>query len=310
VGTLPGTRRVVLLGGALGLALLGLEVGEARWGLGGLTALVSLVPIAVAVPLAGWGVAGLAGVIAVSGAGAVFGGPGAAVVALRHVLPGLALGGILVRRVPLSLSLILVAGVSLLGLAVLVGLLLPGGVNLLGLLGRQVEAHVADFDRLAGRLGIGSDPAWVAESARLVAATMRVAGPGILAVGLLAVALTNYLGARLCLRGRGFRAFAEETVPDHLVWGVVASGVMLVSGHDALERAGLNVLIVLAPLYAIQGLAVLRHFFQKAQVPRPLQGVGFGLFAVQPLLLVAVACLGLSDLWVDFRKIRQAATPA
>jgi hypothetical protein len=38
--------------------------------------------------------------------------------------------------------------------------------------------------------------------------------------------------------------------------------------------------------------------------------VGFGLFALQPLLLVAAACLGLSDLWVDFRKIRRAATPA
>src|SRR5206468_3886322 len=123
-------------------------------------------------------------------------------------------------------------------------------------------------------------------------------------------ALANYVGVRLCLRSRGFRAFAEEAVPDHLVWVVIAGGLMLVSQQAAVERVGLNVLLVLAPLYAIQGLAVVRHFFQKARVPRPLQGVGFGLFAVQPLLLLAAACLGLSDLWVDFRKIRRAATPA
>ena len=76
------------------------------------------------------------------------------------------------------------------------------------------------------------------------------------------------------------------------------------------ERVGLNLLMVLTPLYAIQGLAVLRHFFQKARLPRHLQGVGFGLFLLQPLLLIFAACLGLSDLWADFRKIRRAATPA
>jgi membrane protein required for beta-lactamase induction len=64
------------------------------------------------------------------------------------------------------------------------------------------------------------------------------------------------------------------------------------------------------PLYAIQGLAVFRHFFQRIGVPRLLQGVSFGLFAMQPLLLVAVSCVGLSDLWIDFRKIRQAPTAA
>jgi membrane protein required for beta-lactamase induction len=83
-----------------------------------------------------------------------------------------------------------------------------------------------------------------------------------------------------------------------------------VSQQELLVQLGLNLLLVLVPLYAIQGLAVLRHFFQKARLPRPLQGVGFGLFALQPLLLVAVACLGLTDLWVDFRKIRGAPTPA
>jgi hypothetical protein len=31
---------------------------------------------------------------------------------------------------------------------------------------------------------------------------------------------------------------------------------------------------------------------------------------MQPLLLVAVAGIGLSDLWIDFRKIRRASTPA
>ena len=310
MAALRGTSRIVLLGAGLGLALFALEAGELRIGLTGMTALVSLIPVAVSFAVGGPVAAAVAGAVAVAGAAAALGGTAAVVVAVRHALPGLALGVVLTRRWHMSAGLIVVSGASLLGLLVLIWAYLPGGGTPLAFLERQIDTHITDLEHLSGRLPMGSDPAWVAESTRLVAGAMRVAGPAVILVGLLVVSLTNYVGTRLCLRGRPFRAFAEEAVPDHLVWAVIAGGAMLVSHHDTVELIGLNLLIVLAPLYAIQGLAVLRHFFQKARVPRPLQGVSFGLFAVQPLLLIAAACLGLSDLWVDFRKIRQAPTPA
>jgi hypothetical protein len=312
MGALPGqvTRGAVLLGVAMGLFLAGLELAEARLDFRGTTALVSLVPVAVAVVAGGSLAGGLAGVVAVAAVAALLGGTAALVVTLNHVMPGLVLGAVLLRRLHLPVALAVVALASLLGILALVRVFVPGGSQFFTLLGRQVEAQVADLDRLSGRLGLGGEPGLARESARVVAAAMRVAGPGLVTVGLLVVALVNCVIARLCLRGRGFRAFAEEAVPDHLVWGVIAAGGMLVSQHEGIARVGVNLLVVLAPLYAIQGLAVLRHFFQRARVPRPLQGVGFGLFALQPLLLVAAACLGLSDLWVDFRKIRRAATPA
>ena len=139
---------------------------------------------------------------------------------------------------------------------------------------------------------------------------MRVAGPSVVLLGLFLTALVNYVLMRACLRGERFRSFSAEAVSDHLVWSVIGGGLLLVSGHRGLALVGLNVLIALAPLYAIQGLAVLRHFCQRVAVPRLLQIVGFALFAVHPLLLVVAACLGLSDLWVDFRKIRRTVTPA
>jgi hypothetical protein len=309
---LPGqvTRGAILLGVAMGLLLAGLELAEGRLDLRGTTALVSLVPVAVAVVAGGPLAGGLTGAIALALVAAVLGGTAAIVVALRQVAPGLVLGAVLLRRVHLPVGLGLVALASLLGILALVRVFVPGGSQFFAVLGRQVEAQVADLDRLSSRLGLGSEPGLARESARVVAAAMRMAGPGLVTVGLLVVALVNCMVARLCLRGRAFRAFADEAVPDHLVWGVIAAGLMLVSQHEGIASVGANLLVVLAPLYAIQGLAVLRHFFQRARVPRPLQGVGFGLFAVQPLLLVAAACLGLSDLWVDFRKIRRAATPA
>jgi hypothetical protein len=298
----------VLLGVGLGLGVLGLTLGEARLGLGGLTALGGLVPLAVSVVVGGPVAAALAGAVAIGGSAVALGATAAVVVTARHVVPGLVLGAALARGWHLAASLVAVSGASAVALAGLLLAYAPG--TPVGFLGQQVDAHVRDVERLATRLPLGGDPEWVAESARLVAEAMRVAGPAVILVGLLAVSLANYLGARLCLRGRGFRAFAQEAVPDHLVWAVIAGGVMVASQHEVAARVGLNLLLVLASLYAIQGLAVLRHLFQRARVPRPLQGVGFGLFVVQPLLLIGAAGLGLTDLWVDFRKIRRAPTPA
>jgi uncharacterized protein YybS (DUF2232 family) len=305
-----GTTRIVLTGVSLGLFLVALETGVGRTGPGALTGLVSFVPVALALVLGGPAAGGLAGLTAVLGAAAVAGVGAATALGARHAVPGLVLGVALARRLPIALSLILVGSTSVAALLALVWAYAPAGLGILAFLQQALEAQTAELERLAARLGPAGGGSVVAESARLAAGLMQVAGPAVIVVSLGLMALVNYAVARLCLRGRGFRPFAEEAVPDHLVWGVVAGGVCLASGQELLVRVGLNLLLVLVPLYAIQGLAVLRHFFQKARLPRPLQGVGFGLFALQPLLLVAVACLGLSDLWADFRKIRGAPTAA
>jgi uncharacterized protein YybS (DUF2232 family) len=298
----------------MGLGLVLLEAGTPRGWLSVVTALVSLVPVALAFALGGPLAAGMAVVVAVAAAAALLGGSTAVVVALKHALPGLSLGLVLARRASLPTSLVLVSATSMLALAGLLWVFAPAGMSPLALLQRQLDAHVADLEQLPSRLGMASDPGWAADSARdsarMVASTLRVAGPGIVLVGLLMGALVNYVVARLCVRGDGFRPFSDEAVPDHLVWGVIVGGLLVAARHSGLEPLGINLLIVLAPLYAIQGLAVLRHFFKRVRVPRALQVVSFGLFAVQPLMLIAVACVGLSDLWIDFRKIRQAPTAA
>jgi uncharacterized protein YybS (DUF2232 family) len=304
------TGRQVAIGAGLGLLWLLIEALDTRGTASGAAALVNLMPLALALAWGGPLGAAVASGVAVVGMGVLADAAMSFVLVLRQAAPGLVLGLCLRRRLGLSTSLILVSAASFAGLLVLVYAYVPSDPGVSGLLSREVDTHIADLDRLRDRLGWTSDPGWVAESARMAGIVLRVAAPAVVAVGLFLIALTNYLGARLALRGWQFRPFAEEAVPDHLVWGVIAAGLLLVSQHELPERIGLNLLMVLTPLYAIQGLAVLRHFFQKARLPRPVQGVGFGLFLLQPLLLIFAACLGLSDLWADFRKIRRAATPA
>jgi hypothetical protein len=296
----------------MGLGLACLEAVSTRGWWGGLTVLVSLVPMAVAMALGGPLAAALAGGLAMTAVGAVRGGPAMLVVGLKYVLPGATLGVGLVRRWPIAVTALLTGVANLAGVVILLGVLTPVGMGPIAYLERQVAAHMAELEQWPARLGAaGQDPGWATDATRFVVATLRVAGPGMVALGVFAGAVANYAVARLCLRRRlSFRPFAQEAVPDHCVWGAIGAGVFLASRQDRLEAAGLNLLLVLMPLYAIQGLAVFRHFFQRIGVPRLLQVVSFGLFAMQPLLLVAVSCVGLSDLWIDFRKIRQAPTAA
>ena len=284
------------------------------WGWwGGLAAIAAgLVPVAIALALGGPVAAAVAGAVAMLAVAALRGGPALLVVGLKYVLPGAALGLGLVRSLPVAITTLITALASLAGVVVLLWLLSPAGMGPLAYLERQVAAQATELEQWPARLGAtGQDAGWAAEAARFVVATLRVAAPGMLGLGVFAGAVANYALARLCLRRRfGFRPFAQEAVPDHLVWGAIGAGMLLASRHERLEAAGLNLLLVLMPLYVIQGLAVFRHFFQRIGLPRLLQVVSFGLLAMQPLLLVAVSCVGLSDLWIDFRKIRQAPTAA
>jgi hypothetical protein len=313
VGVSPEARRAVLLGTGLGLGLAALETVSAVGWWGGFAAIaVGLVPVAVAFALGGPLAATLASGVAMAAIGAVRGSPAMLVVGLKYALPGAALGFGLVRQLPIAVTTLLTALGSLLGVVVLLWVLSPVDVGPITYLERQVAAQVAELEQWPARLGpAGQDAAWATEAARFVVATLRVAALGMLGLGVFAGAVANYAVARLCLRRRvEFRPFAQEAVPDHCVWGAIGAGVLLASRQERLEAAGLNLLLVLMPLYVIQGLAVFRHFFQRIGLPRLLQVVSFGLLAMQPLLLVAVSCVGLSDLWIDFRKIRQAPTAA
>jgi hypothetical protein len=293
----------------MGLSLVVLQLSAPRGWLGGLLALLGLVPVGLALGFGGVRGAAAATVVALLGT-AVVDVWGAVLIGFKHLGPGLVLGLVVRPRMPLTVALLAVTGASLLGLGVLVWGILPPGASPWALLERNVEAHVADLEALPSRLGLSGNPGWASESGRAVASAIRVAGPGILVVGLLLGAVLNYVLVRLCLRREGFRRFADETVPDHLVWGVIVGGVLAISGQTALTLVGVNGLLVLAALYAIQGLAVLRHLFVRARVPRVLQVATFGVFVLQPLLLLVVAGVGLVDLWLDFRKIRGAPTPA
>ncbi|MFP4032129.1 MAG: DUF2232 domain-containing protein [Desulfococcaceae bacterium] len=91
--------------------------------------------------------------------------------------------------------------------------------------------------------------------------------------------------------------------PDHLIWGVIACGVLLLIPHTGLRVAALNGLFVLLTVYFFAGIAVVSFFFEKRRLPRPLRALFYALVAIQQPLLLVVVALGLFDMWFNFRKL-------
>ena len=93
--------------------------------------------------------------------------------------------------------------------------------------------------------------------------------------------------------------------PDHLIWFVIVAGFALLLKSSAITTAALNVLVVTLSLYFLQGLAIILFLFDRFAVHRFVQVTFYILLALQPYLAVAVAMLGIFDLWGNFRAPKQ-----
>ncbi len=91
--------------------------------------------------------------------------------------------------------------------------------------------------------------------------------------------------------------------PESLVWGVIASGFMLILPHKALKIFGLNILLILLTVYFFQGIAIVSFYFEKKQFSRLLKFILYSLIALQQVFLLLVIGLGIFDMWLNFRKI-------
>lgn len=96
--------------------------------------------------------------------------------------------------------------------------------------------------------------------------------------------------------------FKKYRNPEPLIWVLIVAGFGVLAPHNLVHLASLNVLIVLCALYSAQGLAVISYFFRRLQVPKLFRFVAALLLIFQPFMVLAVAALGVFDLWGDFRS--------
>ncbi len=131
--------------------------------------------------------------------------------------------------------------------------------------------------------------------------------PALMVINLALVAWVNVLVARrwasLWGWGEWDEPLAHWTSPEWLVFVLVAAGLALLAPWPLVRQLGLNLVLILGFMYFCQGVAVMAGLFQRFQVPWVLRGLGYLLAFMNPLMIV-VMVLGLTDIWLDFRRLQ------
>jgi uncharacterized protein YybS (DUF2232 family) len=122
------------------------------------------------------------------------------------------------------------------------------------------------------------------------------------------------LTARQLLQLRGlpvpdYGALDHWKAPEMLVWGVIASGLLLLLPGLVAKTVGLNGLAVFMIVYFFQGMAIVAYFLRKKHVPRVARMLLYGLIAIQQVVMLAVVGVGFFDTWFNFRKIGTPLAP-
>jgi uncharacterized protein YybS (DUF2232 family) len=99
--------------------------------------------------------------------------------------------------------------------------------------------------------------------------------------------------------------FAAWRLPSGLIWVLIAAGFSLLAPVDAISLVGRNLLVVLLPLYFFQGMAIVNNFLQKKTYPPLVKGLIYLLLLIFNPLPIIITCVGVFDLWIDFRRPRQ-----
>ena len=99
--------------------------------------------------------------------------------------------------------------------------------------------------------------------------------------------------------------FARWRLPSGLIWVLIGAGFTLLLPVESVSLAGRNLLVVLLPLYFLQGMAVVNSFLQKKPYPPLVKGLIYLLLLILNPLPIIITCAGVFDLWIDFRRPRQ-----
>ncbi|MFZ2445390.1 MAG: DUF2232 domain-containing protein [Syntrophobacteraceae bacterium] len=132
--------------------------------------------------------------------------------------------------------------------------------------------------------------------------------PGITVSCTLLIAWLNMLIARRYCRAGALGEYIMDDwrlwkAPEALVWVLIASGIALFAPGDGFRYPALNVFIVLGSIYFLQGLSISAFFLDKWKLPVFLRALIYGILVMQQIASIAIAVLGLFDMWFDFRRM-------
>ena len=183
------------------------------------------------------------------------------------------------------------------------------GINLQVLIGQMVQAEVEQAMQIYQDAGFDSNQL---QEMQLVIDGMA----GFISRCFYGLYLASIMGiTAVCLlilnrlKGNLFQIagtpFAQWRLPAKLIWILIFSGFLFVVPGEIAALIGQNLLVVLLPLYFLQGMAVVSNYLQKKSYPPAVKGLIYLLLVILNPLPVIITCAGVFDLWIDFRRPRK-----
>ncbi len=131
--------------------------------------------------------------------------------------------------------------------------------------------------------------------------------PGLSLVSTAVLVLINLFAAKhlfpkFSLPFPDFGDLSQWRVPEKIIWLLIGAGFILLFPWEPTRVAGLNILILLLPLYALNGLAVAEFFQQKLKVSLFFRLLFYVMLFAVPYVIIAACLVGLVDVWFEFRK--------
>ena len=187
---------------------------------------------------------------------------------------------------------------------------LVAGVNMDNEVQRWINAGITQTIALYSKSGLKEGELQaIREGLQQAGTLMGRIYPAMLAISQAGIVIVNMIvlggfaaRGKLDLDLGDFRCFKND---DRLVWLLIISGFSLLPDHAALNRVGLNLLLVVLFAYLFQGLAVMSHFFTRFAVPAVGRFMFYLFLLLQPYLLAGLAALGIFDIWGNFRAPKQ-----
>ncbi|MBW1788612.1 MAG: YybS family protein [Deltaproteobacteria bacterium] len=198
------------------------------------------------------------------------------------------------------------------GLILLVAIAFSKNMGVMEMMRGYLEAQfTGTLKAYQGAAGLPQDQVVELEAfGKALAALFIRVYPSLMVLGTLFAVWLNVGFAKPLFRiGRlpypDFSPLDRWQAPEYLVWGVIASGFALIFFDGGLQLAAVNALIVLAAVYAFQGISIVLFFLNKYNVAPWLRIGVYILIFLQQIFVALLAIAGLFDQWFDFRKIHR-----
>ncbi|TWI77381.1 uncharacterized protein YybS (DUF2232 family) [Desulfobotulus alkaliphilus] len=194
------------------------------------------------------------------------------------------------------------------GCAAILFLAISKGTGPLTLVGNHVAANLAMTLEIYRQMEMPKETLTLFEAAipRLEYALTRLL-PAIAAFILIFAAWLNLLAARPMVRSRNIQAadlglFINWGVPPVFIWGIIVAALVLMVPFPFVRILGISCLLVLLPLYFLQGMAIVAYWFHHRAVPPIIRYALYALMLIQQVLFLVILLIGIFDTWLNFRK--------